>query len=266
MAAAHWAVREARLRGVPLRLVGVWPGERDIAQGVEAAWHRWAERTLRTTAAELAAHHPELRVTVEEALGDPTTVLLTESEHAGMLVLGSGGVGQIGGFFTGSVSLELAARASRPVVLVRVDTEVISRGEVVVGLGLRRSAEGLLGFAFDAAERRRAALHAVHASRVPAILSSAPWVVDSALYEAREKSSRRLSETLAAWRKSFPGVRVCEELALETPSRRLVSAAADAALVVVGRRPHPGGQAARLGPVSQAVIHHAACPMAIVPG
>ncbi|MCQ4084819.1 universal stress protein [Streptomyces sp. RB6PN25] len=266
LAAAGWAARDARLREAPLRLVSAWPGQPDVAPGLEAEWHRWAEHMLRATASDLASSYPELRITVEEVRGDPVTVLLDEGERGQMVVLGSRGVGQISGFFLGSVGLELAATATQPVVLVRAETDVSRQGEVVVGLALRRPNDGLLEFAFEAAERRGAVLRAVHASRVPPIHGVAPWVVDTALDEAREDKGRRLGETLAVWRKRFSGVRVCEELASDAPSRRLVNAAAEASLVVVGRGPRRPGHGARLGPVSQAVVHHAPCPVAIVPG
>lgn len=45
----------------------------------------------------------------------------------------------------------------------------------------------------------------------------------------------------------------------------LPDASAEAALLVVGaRRPH-GRVASRIGRVTHAVLHHAACPVAVVP-
>ncbi|MCW2873152.1 universal stress protein [Actinacidiphila oryziradicis] len=268
LAAADWAAREAYLRGAPLRLVNAWPGEPqpELPPEQEAAWHHWAERSLRTARNRLGKAYPGLRIATEQIPGFPICVLLAEAEGAQLLVLGSREVGSVAGFFLGSVGLELAATARTPVVLVRGRTGSGAHSDVVVGLGLRRPCESVLEFAFDAAARRGAVLRAVHAGRIPAVWGYAPWLVDAGLRDAREGDGRMLSATLEPWRAKYPEVRVCEEIASGSPSRRLVSAGSGAALLIVGRGPHRGGGLGqRIGPVGQAVTHHGACPVAIVP-
>ncbi|WP_127361120.1 universal stress protein [Actinacidiphila soli] len=267
LAAAGWAAREARLRGVPLRLVNAWPAEPqpELLPEREAAWHHWAERALRTARAELAIAYPDLVIDAEQVSGFPAGVLLTEAERAQVLVLGCPEVGSVAGFFLGSTGMELAATVIAPVVLVRADNGDAAGGEVIVGLTLRRPCDSVLEFAFAAAARRGSVLRAVHAGRVPGVLSHAPWLGDTDLRDAREGSGRALSATLEPWRAKFPEVRVCEEVASGSPARRLVSAASGAALLIVGRPAHPHGMGARIGPVLQAVVHHGACPVVIVP-
>jgi nucleotide-binding universal stress UspA family protein len=262
--AADWAGREARARHTVLRLVNAWAVP-DLSPGKEAAWHRWSERALHTAESELTAKYPDLRISTEQIPGRPGEVLLAEAGRAQLLVLGSSGFGQVSGFFMGSVGLELAARAATPTVLVRADPGDAEIRDIVVGLGLRRPCDRVLEFAFEAAALHGATLRAVHASRIPAVWNYAPWIVDAYVREAREATVRALSEALEPCRKKFPEVRVSEELSFDNPSHRLVDMAPEAALMVVGRGPRGSVLSARLGPVAHAVVHHAACPVAVVP-
>ncbi|WP_432585525.1 universal stress protein [Streptomyces sp. HD1123-B1] len=267
LAAADWAAHEAMLRDAPLRLVNAWPGpdQLDLTPGREAAWHYWAERALRSARAELDAAHPDMPILTDQIPGYPGPVLLAEAERAQLLVVGSRSLGAVAGFFMGSVGLELAAHATTPVVLVRADAPETRDSDVVAGVDLHGTCDDVLEFAFDAAARRTAGLLCVYASRVPAIRGSAPWVVDVGLTDAREEAERTLADALAPWRDKFAEVRVVEEIASDSPARRLVEAARGAALLVVGRGPRRSGPGPRLGPVAQAVAHHAACPVAVVP-
>ncbi|AGP53954.1 hypothetical protein M271_11785 [Streptomyces rapamycinicus NRRL 5491] len=56
-----------------------------------------------------------------------------------------------------------------------------------------------------------------------------------------------------------------DEVRLESPARAVVQAAADSDLLMVGRRKHPPALGPRLGAVVQAAVHHASCPVAVVP-
>ncbi|WP_307058653.1 universal stress protein [Streptomyces achromogenes] len=58
---------------------------------------------------------------------------------------------------------------------------------------------------------------------------------------------------------------VIKVLTLDSPARAVVHDTETAGLLVVGRRRHRGALAPRLGPVAQAAVHHAACPIAVVP-
>jgi nucleotide-binding universal stress UspA family protein len=80
--------------------------------------------------------------------------------------------------------------------------------------------------------------------------------------EVSEDVARRLTEILAPWRRKFPSVQVIERSPVGSPSQLLVDAAADADLVVVGRRVRKAVPGTRIGSVAQAVIHHCAAPVA----
>lgn len=83
--------------------------------------------------------------------------------------------------------------------------------------------------------------------------------------EIVQDAQKHLGQALRPWREKFPGVEVADSIALESPAKAVVGAAAGAGLLVVGRRKHRPVLAPRLGPVAQAAIHHARCPVAVVP-
>jgi nucleotide-binding universal stress UspA family protein len=84
-------------------------------------------------------------------------------------------------------------------------------------------------------------------------------------HEIRQDAQQHLSQALRPWREKFPQVEVTDIIDLESPAKTVVRAAESAGLLVVGRRKHRPALAPRLGPVAQAAIHHARCPVAVVP-
>lgn len=141
-------------------------------------------------------------------------------------------------------------------------------GLVVVGLqNLDEPAEALLDFAFDAAASRRTALRAVHAPDLPPLYGYGPAVAQSAGREGgiMEQAERALAEALRPWREKYPHVPVAHTVALAHASGVVLKAAAQAGLVVVGRKTHPPALGMRIRPVTHAVLPHAAAPVAVAP-
>ncbi|WP_055631320.1 universal stress protein, partial [Streptomyces griseoruber] len=185
-AAAEWAARESTLRSLPLKLVHVWePVPEPMAQapllGAETQQH-WTERIPREAAEGVALRHPGLEVITEQLYGHPGDVLAEAAKNAELLVLGSRGLGGLGGFLVGSVGLSVLAHAERPVVLVRALEQAADEHEpdpvgipsaatpfrpVVLGLDTAHPDETLIAFAFDAALRRETPLRVVHAWNPP---------------------------------------------------------------------------------------------------
>jgi nucleotide-binding universal stress UspA family protein len=64
--------------------------------------------------------------------------------------------------------------------------------------------------------------------------------------------------------KEHPDVSVTHRVLAGTPRSALLTASADAQLVVVGARGRGGLDAMSLGSIAQAVLHYAPCPVSVV--
>ncbi|WP_393099857.1 universal stress protein [Streptomyces sp. LN325] len=286
LAAADWAARESLLRDLPCRLVHAWELQSynyptAYAPSVGPALQRnWAERVPREAEEDLRRRYPDLRISADQVDGQPVPVLLAAAADAELLVLGSRGLSGIGGFMVGSVALSVVARAANPVVLVRAEEPNGSDprpteppfGEVVLGLDLRRPADALLEFAFDAAARRASALTVVHGWTVPAYYGldagfgyTSGAVTPGLGGELAVQETIGLTDALRPWREKFPGVEVTEKSVSGGAAHHLVEAASGAGLVVIGRRSRDSAIGTHLGPVAHAVMHHAAAPVVVVP-
>ncbi|WP_327341450.1 universal stress protein [Streptomyces europaeiscabiei] len=286
LAAADWAAREALLRGAALRIV--YAGEQQphayVPFAGEAVAPPGADRSvsmLREVRASLTHRHPGLRITADQVAGQPTTVLSAEAEKAELLVLGSRGLGRTTGLLLGSVALAVVARAARPVVLVRADVDAGDEHlsdvagipsaatpyrDVVLGLDLHAPDDTVLGFAFDAALRRGAALRVLHGWNLPGYPPPIPGVPGTRPEGVPAgQTGQRLTDSLGPWREKFPGVEVTEEAVIGRAGSHLVDASRDASLVVVGRRNRHVPVGGHIGPVTHAVLHDAAAPVAVVP-
>ncbi|MFB6888309.1 universal stress protein [Kitasatospora sp. NPDC056327] len=283
-AAAHWAAEEALRRGAPLRLLHAWPwltdGRAAFAgpEDLPAA----AQRMLASAAEEVRDRHPGLDVGTDVVLDAAVDGLVAAAGDAGLLVLGSRGLGGFTGLLVGSVSIAVAARAAVPVVVVRPAergtgtagaAEEPADGtlagptvpEVVVGVDSAAPNDAVLDFAFREAALRGARVRAVHGWDLPpsfAVVGFLPSGAEMAQLQAAEEKA--LSAALAGHRERFPDTEVVEQARLGA-ARTLVEDSAGAALVVVGRRRRPHDLGLRLGRVAHAVLHHAQAPVAVVP-
>ncbi|CAM5644388.1 MULTISPECIES: universal stress protein [Streptomyces] len=272
LAAARWAADEADRRKLTLRLLHAWPmlAPEPARVPSEVDQNYWAKRLVHTAQAELQAHHPALSVVGNLVADDAQQALLQAASESEMIVLGSRGLEAVESYFLGDVSMPVVARADRPVVLVRAEapeaaTSPAPANRVVVALKLNGSSEDLLDFAFHSAAARGLPLLAVHGRSVP-LHARLPWGADHEVTEEMTRDARdALRTALRPWHEKYPQVDVAESIRLENPSKVLVQAAGDAALLVVGRRAHRHGLAPHLGPVAQAAIHHGRCPVAVVP-
>ncbi|MFG3496518.1 universal stress protein [Streptomyces sp. NPDC047928] len=249
LAAARWGADEAVRRDAPLHLVHAWRWHPHPsgAAAAGATQRYWAQLVLREAEEAVRETHPDLRVTDRQMSRTPVSALLTAALDAEVLVLGSRGLSGLTGYLVGSVAAGVVARTPCPVVLVRAGerTGPGSGGRVVLGLDLAHPCDELLAYAFDAADRRGAELRVVHAFAPGA---ARPY----------DDPERFLSAVLAPWRSKYPDVTVTETAAPGRAARHLLDAAAGASLLVAGRRARPG-------PIAHALVHHAHCPVAVVP-
>ncbi|MCC3777559.1 universal stress protein [Streptomyces sp. UNOB3_S3] len=267
LAAALWAAAEADRRGLALRLLHAWimhvPGPPDLPPERDRDY--WARRIVRAARTEVLGRFPALTVVEDLVADEPAAALLAAAERSSVLVLGSRGLDRLESFFLGDTALRVAGRAERPVVLVRAGTEPSPEGGVVLGTGLERPAPALFDFAFTEAAARGVALRVVYARSLP-VQAYAPWGVDPDIAEELAgDAEQRLTAALRPWCETYPDVPVVDSVRLESPARAVVRAAGGADLLAVGRRGNRPALAPRLGAVAQACVHHAPCPVAVVP-
>ncbi|GHH93493.1 universal stress protein [Streptomyces capillispiralis] len=276
LAALAWAAREAVRRGLPLRVVHAWRFEaHDAVDGVDTGDRATQERWVREAAGEavraVRERHPDLPVAVDVLEGDAVDTLTGVAAEAEMLVLGSRGHGRILGFLVGSVGQQVIVDAERPVVFVRAGdrpSHEVAGHEIVVGQqGGPQDSAAALGFAFETAARRGATVRAVRAWTLPPVFAYSPaslQLLDEA--GGLEPYERKgLAAALAPWRERYPDVHVVEHVEMGSAGQVLLSVAGTAQLMVVGRRAHRTAVGARIGSVAHGVLHHADCPVAVVP-
>ncbi|NXY95901.1 universal stress protein [Streptomyces sp. BR123] len=291
LAAAAWAAREARRLALPLRILHA--RQEGTPAFVHSAFRsagtapagtaltRWSGgRVRREITDRLRQADPALDVTVEEALGHPARVLLSAAGQAEVLVLGSRGLGAVGGFLSGSVSLPVIAHAERPVVVVPAGERSgggprrgagaecpPARGtDVVLGLDLARPCDELLAYAFDAAAMRKAILRVIHGRSAAAADGQGPAALRPRGGVARAGGDTpSLADALRPWRGTHPGVRVVGQCVVGRPAAHLAEASKDASLLIVGRRVRQAALGPHIGPVAHAVLRNSAAPVAVVP-
>jgi nucleotide-binding universal stress UspA family protein len=274
--AVDLAADEAVLRDSLLRIVHVihWPvlsAPTGPRQGLEidGALIRDARGEVDAAARRASRRQPALHITTDVLAGAPASVLIEESSAAELLVVGHRGRGGFAPLVTGSVPAQVATNARCPVVVARPPVPArpdAPEGPVLVGVDRSPHAARAVEFAFDEASRRGVPMVAVSVWTEPVHPSNgAPARADDEAAEAEEAARHTLSAALAGYREKYPGLVVeCELIRSGDTEDALVRRSDGAALVVVGSRGVGELAGAVLGSVGNALIHHAACPVAIV--
>ncbi|MFS8204730.1 universal stress protein [Streptomyces sp. CWNU-52B] len=270
--AADWAAREARWRGLPLRVVHVAaPDALDAPRPKPGRPASVTPQVAAELAAELTHRHPDVRIVTDTArlTGAAVPEPYPLCQDAEIVVLGLPGEDELSG--PGPVSTtvrHVAGTATCPVVLVPdgpVRAGPAHRpAQVTVGVDARRPAGDAIDFAFGTARLRRARLRVLHAWALPPSAAELPFSVpeeDRAAWEDHEV--QLLSDAVRPWREKYPDVRVLEDVVLFSPAEALIRNPGDAELVVIGRR-HPYGNG--LPAVADDLLRHTGCPVAVVPG
>ncbi|MGC5054796.1 universal stress protein [Micromonospora sp. DT48] len=254
LVAAEHAAQAAVWRSRPLHLVhgylhplGYGVPINPYEVGIPAASED-GRKMLEQAAADLVDRWPGLSVEVRQVAGGPGATLVEESRRAELLVVGSRGLGGFAGLLLGSVGTQVASHGHCPVLVIRPpDRPVPTEGPVLVGVDGSESAELAVGYGAEEAVRRGGTLVLVH-------------VAD----EGDDDGAALLATAGAAARGSHPGLTVDERVIVAPKAdHALIEASGDAALVVVGSRGRGGFAGLLLGSVSQALVHHARCPVLI---
>ncbi len=273
--AVTWAADEANSRGLPLAIASV----ADISSfsygpylgGSESAFEAIEESTesALTDAKKLVAQrYPAMSPSVIEKAGSPAAALIELSSDAYLTVVGATGLGGFSSVLLGTVALALVTNGHSPVAVIRGDGEnadIGRTGPVVLGVDDSKGSDGVIGWAFDEASRRRTTLTAVHAWTDYPTGSAQAYAMSAGVdYHSQSEEQRALlSERLAGWQEKYPDVRVRKVVVAGNATDTLLHHAGDAQLVVVGSRGHGDVTGVLFGSVSRTLIHHAPCPVLV---
>jgi len=269
--AQRWAVEEARARKQPLRLVCAFTWNINTESVAVFAHHpglgtedlkRFADHTVQTALDNIDGGGLDIAGAGVE--GSAVDVLLNEAETASLVVMGSRQLHATGSFLLGSVGAQVAARASCPVVVTRGPAGYpAERSKVIAAVDASKQSEAVLGFAFDEASRHRVGLHAVLCWH-PSLLKVRDWTERGGA-RGYEQAEAWLGETMAGWQEKYPDVVVTTRVIEEHPVSGLVGESLAQYLLVVGKKGRGATAGTLLGSVSQGILHHATCPVAVVP-
>lgn len=276
--AVWWAALDAATREQELLLVHAVPVPIEELTRIHLPSEAVSFEPLRSAARQMVAdiaaecrrELPGLQVRTEVLMGHPANVLLDATAHASVLVLGPPRLSRTRRVLLGSTAGELVRTAHVPVVVVRGDRQLSTTRppaapeRVVVGVDGSACSRRAVGFAYDIASRHAAELTALlaFAEHPPdALPPNRGWTFDS---DAVDACRRVLAESVAGYAEGYPDVVVHQNVITEDPTEALLTAAVDADLLVVGTQGRGIIRSTLLGSVSHAVVHYAACPVAIV--
>ncbi|MGV9936576.1 universal stress protein [Streptomyces olivaceoviridis] len=270
MRAAEWAADEAALRGASLRLVYASLWERyegvslahDLGKPSEEVM---AEDIVGTAERRARRRQPGVKVTTEVLPEEAGYGLVRESHSALLMVLGCRGRSGVAEVLLGSVSVAVAGHAHCPLIVVRGshDNRSGARGRIVLGVGEKRAGSAAVRFAVEEALLRGVPLEAVRAWRRPLHEPRAhPLLVGEPAHFQEQQAAELVEEAL---RDTPAGLRVQRRTIEGFARDALLAVSREADLLVVGARRRQGHFGLRLGRVAHGVLHHAACPVAVVP-
>lgn len=248
-AALEWAIDEARLHAVPLRVC--------IAADVPDVIHvrACAERIVAGRNAEPGG---KVRADFRVDPGAAAEVLCDACGAGDLLVVGSRGRNPVAGLLLGSVSAACLARAPCSVVVVRpAPRSPRPHGRVIVGVDTSTPARRALHVAACEALRRRAELDVIHAVQwdrlldpqliVPATRQLVSWTTEVVDHEQRES-----------------GISGHPLVVNGDPADVLVRHSAKADLLVLGSSGHGALATLAAGSTSGYCARHAVCPVMVV--
>lgn len=267
--ALDWALAEARSLGRPLEVVHAhtlevgWP-----EAGVVASVPTSDDDPVLTAARErLTSGTGDVEVTVRSVGGNAARLLASASRDAEVVVVGGPRHGPLGRALLGSTSVELAARAACPVVVVRVGLDPEAAADhVVVGIDGSPAGASALRAGFERAARLGLPLTVVHAWHVEYVGPS--LVVPEVELDRRHVADRLRAATreeVALVAADHPGVEVDVRVVEGDAGHLLAEASTGAETLVLGTHGRALLGGLLLGSVSQDLLRRAACPVVVVP-
>jgi nucleotide-binding universal stress UspA family protein len=267
--ALEWALQESLLRHEPLQAVHVIerklrhaPGwDLDVADDSSMEIVSEVQKQLDESPGSLD-HEADLVV------GPPARTLTELAAGSRMLVVGRRGMGTFKRMLIGSTSEAVAATTVVPVVIV---PEHWQRGDhsgpVLVAVDDSENNDAIIEFGIEEATERGLAVRLVHVWDLPAMYSWDAMNVAGVSAEWTENAEGHFENVVAGWRQKYPGLEIHADVRRGHPVDGVVTAAYeyDAQLLVVGTRYHTRLRSFLAGSVTRGVLHHATCPLAVVP-
>ncbi|MCB1266267.1 MAG: universal stress protein [Mycobacterium sp.] len=267
VAAVRWAASTAVAYGLPLTVLYARPD----ALGDPALV---AEPTgvLGAAVAFARATAPDVEIRALQMPDAPVRSLLAVGENADVLVLGSRGIEGFRGLLLGSTTMHVAPYAQCPVVVVHSGVEGCPPFEDTEGL-TGNPGQVVLGYDGSPASNRAAAFAFRHAEAIACgvvAVSVDPTRGEPETHEFNPEDATPGSDTSAfhspviVTATSFPDVPVSYVTGTGRPAEVLLAEAAGAELLVVGSRGSGGFSGLIMGSVTQKVLAHASCPVAVL--
>jgi nucleotide-binding universal stress UspA family protein len=143
---------------------------------------------------------------------------------------------------------------------------VMNGHTIVVGVDGSDHSKAALTWAVEEAALRGARVRALHAWQVYPALHPGTTITARDFDEVRAQADSFVKDFVAEVVPDHDGVEI-EAVAVQgqTVAPALIDAAADADLLVVGSRGLGGFRGLLLGSVSQQCVHHATCPVVVLP-
>jgi nucleotide-binding universal stress UspA family protein len=273
--AANMAVSLAQKTGSELHVIHVLPLDTHDPSSFEPGVREQLEKRTRTRLEELVGTIEAAGGAVEGShlgAGRPDAEIIAQAEElgAGLIVVGSRGLGAIRRALTGSVSDSVVRHAHCPVMVVRGEAvEFPSR--ILLATDGSEDANLAASTATDLAKSTGSELHVVYVEPVSYIYQLTDWEaastdLPSRLDQAAEKAARnRLEEQVQKIREEggeIAGVHA----RVGYPDAEIAGLAGrlSAGLIVIGSRGLGPLRRALMGSVSDSVVRHAHCPVMVV--
>ncbi len=284
MHALDWAAQEARAHGLGLRLVCGYALPSFAVASLDGGYAALDDSAIRAGAQVVVADAAArvegagMPVSSHVMVGDAAAVLIDESARVQLAVVGTRGGGGFAERLLGTVSSALPAHAHCPTIVVPMkkhakgappEEEILAVRpvqRVVVGVDGSPQAELALRWAIREAKVWDAELLAVTGVPLAASTGALAWLPaaidhDQVLSDVAAALDV-LIDRVAAGEPGSPAVK--RQVLDGTGAQLLTEFSTATDLLVVGSRGRGGLAGVLLGSTSQAVLHHAQCPVMVV--